>query len=169
MQNGDVLMTQVGFIFLGWLFGVLSMLIARWLQSREDKQKKEVEIISNVLLYLFKVRDSFNDVFSDRLVLEESKKVFPEKVSELERNIYTRLNTELLRDFFPNLMFHSFQLQRMKDKTLWKDFEGLMNKYEELGKMLMGMAEIGMINKVNDDIMNVMKTYTEKCLAKAKV
>jgi hypothetical protein len=106
---------------------------------------------------------------SDRFVLENSKNLFPEKIPELERNIYARINNELLKDFFPNLMFHSFQLQRMEDKKLWRDFENLMGKYEELGKMLMDIADTGIINKLNGDIMDLMKGYVEKCLVKAKV
>ncbi|MBA4391743.1 MAG: hypothetical protein C0399_12520 [Syntrophus sp. (in: bacteria)] len=162
-------MSQIGYLFLGWLLGVLSMLIAKLLQHREDRQKKEVEIISEVILYLFKVRDSFNSVLSDRLVLEKSKNLFPDKIQELERNIYTRIDTEFLKDFFPNLMFHSFQLKRMKDKTLWKDFEALMGKYEELGKTLMDMADASVIDKLNRDIMSLTKGYVEKCLIKTKV
>ena len=41
-------MPQVGYIFIGFLFGVLSMLITRWLQAKEDKKKNEIEIISDL-------------------------------------------------------------------------------------------------------------------------
>lgn len=162
-------MPQVGYIFLGWLFGVLSMLIARWLQKKEDKQKKEIDIISEVLTCLFKLRQTYNNLLTDRLALEEVRKLFPDKASELERNMYARFDDELSRDFFPNLMIHSFQLKRIEDKTFWRDFEALMGKCEELGKMIMGMTEIGVITKLNNEIMDLMRNFTEKCLAKAKV
>ena len=42
-------MSQIGYIILGWLFGILSMLIARWIQTKEDKKKKETEILSETL------------------------------------------------------------------------------------------------------------------------
>jgi hypothetical protein len=45
----------------------------------------------------------------------------------------------------------------------------LMNKFEELGKMIMGTTEIGGIEEFNKGIMDIMKGFVEKCLAKAKV
>ena len=34
-------MPQFGYILFGWLLGILSMLIARWIQTKEEKKKKE--------------------------------------------------------------------------------------------------------------------------------
>ena len=162
-------MKQIGYVFLGWLLGVLSMLITKWLQAREDRHNKEIDIISEVLTYLFKIRQTFNNFLTDRLLLEKVQKEFPEKAREIEKKMYARFDDELSRDFFPRLMFHSFQLKRLEDKTFWKDFESLMDKCEELGKTIMDTTGFEKITKLNEDILGLMKNFVEKCLAKAKV
>jgi hypothetical protein len=162
-------MTQIAYILFGWVLGIVSMLFSRWLQTREDRRKKEIDIISEVLTYLFKIRQTFNNLFSDRMVLEQVRKQFPDRVSEMEKKMYARFDEELSRDFFPNLMFHSFQLRRIEDQTFWKDFESLMKKCEDLGKTTMGEVQLGKVVKLNEDILDLMKSFTEKCIAKTKL
>lgn len=162
-------MTQIGYILLGWVLGIVSMLVTRWLQTREERRIKEIDIISGVLSYLFKIKQTFNNLLTDRMVLEQVRKQFPDRVPEMERKMYARFDEELSKDFFPNLMFHSFQLRRIEDQTFWKDFEGLMNKCEDLGKTSMGAIELGKVVKLNEDILELMKSFTEKCIAKTKL
>jgi hypothetical protein len=162
-------MTQIGYILIGWILGVVSMLISRWLQTREDRRKREIDIICGVLSYLFKIRQVFNDLLTDRRVLEEVRKQFPDKVSEMERKMYARFDDELSKDFFPSLMFHSFQLRRIEDQGFWQDFENLMNKCGDLSKTAMGAIEFDKILELNEDILRLMKNFTEKCIEKTKV
>lgn len=162
-------MSQVGYIFLGWLLGVLSMLIARWLQAKEDKQKKEIDILSETLKYIFSIKQTYNNLLTDKSLLEKSRKEFPGKFTELEKQMYTRFDREIGKDFFPDLMFHSFQLKRLGNKSFWNDFEIIMNKYEALGKMIMEQSDMDKISELNNEIMTLMRTFVEKCNAKAKV
>jgi hypothetical protein len=91
---------------------------------------------------------------------------FPEKSSELERKIYERFDKEIEKDFFPQLMFHSFQLKRLKDKSFWELFEKIMQSYEEFGKAILGQATEDVILKLNTEIMNSKKSFIERCHTK---
>ena len=162
-------MSQVGYIFIGFLFGVLSMLIARWLQAKEYKKNYEIEIISDTLKYLFSTKQKYNNLLTDRSVFEKTLKEFPEKSNEIEKQMYEKFDREIEKDFFPQLMFHSFQLNRLEDKSFWKDFEKMMAKYEAFGKMIIEQAEMVRISQQNTELMALTKNFVDKCLAKAKV
>ncbi len=162
-------MSQVGYIILGWLLGILSMLIAKYIQAKDDKRKKEIEILSDTLKYLFKTKQTYNNLLIDKSALEKVAKRFPEKVPELEREMYECFDRKIKNDFFPDLMFHSFQLRRLEDGSFWKDFEKVMNEYEKLGKMIFEQPVIDNILKRNDQIIKLMSTFTDKCKEKSKV
>jgi hypothetical protein len=162
-------MSQVGYIFLGWLFGILSMLIAKWLQTKEDKQKKELEILSETLKYLFKVKQIYNNLLTDKSVLEKVLQQFPEKASDLEKRMHENFDKDIQKAFFPELMFHSFQLKRLDDQSFWKEFEKVMNEFEALGNSIMEKGSEAVILEHNARTLALMKTFVEKCNAKAKL
>ena len=119
-------MKEAYYVFLGWLLGVLSMLITEWIQAKKDKHTKEIDIISDNLKFIFNAGNVYNNFRTDKVVFEKMRNEFPERSSELERKMYENFDTNLKEDFFPQLMFHSFQLKRLKDKSFWKDFEIIM-------------------------------------------
>jgi len=161
--------SQVGFIFLGWLFGIATMLIARWLQAKEERRNKEIDIISGSLKFLFEARQMSNNLRLDKMLVEKSRTEFPQKTKELERELFTRFDKEMEKDFFPALMFQSFQLKRLKDKTLWKDFEALMNKLDDVVKMSIGQMDDTNLLAANSEVMTLQKKFIDKCLAKTRV
>jgi hypothetical protein len=162
-------MSQVGYIFLGWLFGILSMLIAKWIQTKDDKKKKEIEILSDILKYLFKTKQIYNNLLTDKLVHKKIIKEFPEKSSDLERQMYESFDRDIKKDFFPELMFHSFQLKRLDDKSYLKEFEKVMNEFEALGKAIFEQSDMVSILKRSDGINELMSSFVEKCNVEAKV
>jgi len=162
-------MSQVGYIILGWLLGILSMLLAKYIQTRDDKRKKEIEILSDTLKYLFKTKQTYNNLLIDKSALAKVAKKFPEKAPEFERKMYECFDREIKNEFFPDLMFHSFQLRRLEDGSFWKDFEIVMNEYEKLGKMIFDLPDMDGILKQRDQIIKLMSSFTDKCNAKSKV
>ena len=162
-------MSQIGYITLGWLFGILSMLIARWIQTKEEKKKKEIEILSETLKYLFKTKRICNNLLTDKSVLDKTRKEFPQKSSELERQMYESFDKDIKKDFFPELMFHSFQLKRLEDKSFYKDFEIVMNKYKILGDRIMEQSSKDVISEIDIETLELMKAFVEKCNVKAKL
>lgn len=162
-------MSQVGYILLGWLLGILSTLIARWIQTKEDKQKKEIEILSETLKYLFRTKQTYNHLITDKSVLDKTLKEFPGKSSDLERQMYERFDEAIKKDFFPELMFRSFQLKRLEDKSFLEDFAIIMNKFESLGKRIMEHSSTDMISEINTETMELMTAFVEKCNEKAKL
>jgi len=157
------------YIILGWLLGILSMLVKEWIQTRKEEQKKEIEILSDNLKFIFSTGNLYNNFRTDKLVFEKMCKSFPEKSSELERKVYENFDKNIKEDFFPQLMFHSFQLNRLKDKSFWADFEIIMNNYEELGKLIMAQEKDEIILNQNTKINGLKKKYIEKCHAKTKL
>lgn len=145
------------------------MLIARLIQSKEDKNKKEIEILSETLKYLFKTKQTYNNLLTDKSVLDKTRKEYPKKSSEIERRMYENFDKDIKYDFFPELMFRSFQLKRLDDKSFFKDFEIVMNKFEILGNRIMEQSSKDIISEINIETMKLMKAFVEKCHAKAKL
>jgi hypothetical protein len=162
-------MSKIGLIVLGWILGILSTLFARWLQTKEEKKKKELEIISETLKYLFKIRQTYNNLVADKKVAEELSKKYPNKVPELKTKMLESFNKDIANDFFPNLMFHSFQLKRLEDQSFWQDFEHLMNKYDALTEMTLGKREKENYSERNKEMMDLIKNFIDKCITKTKV
>lgn len=162
-------MSQIGYLILGWLFGILSMLIARWIQTKEEKKKKEIEILSETLKYLFKTKQTYNNLLTDKSVLDKTRNEFPKKSSELERQMYESFDKDIKKEFFTELMFHSFQLKRLEDKSFYKDFEIVMNKFETLGNRIMEQSSKDVISEINTETLGLMKAFVEKCNMKAKL
>ena len=162
-------MTKEYYIILGWILGILSMLVRELIQERKERHKKEIDIISENLKFIFNTGNLYNNFRTDKVVFEQMREAFPEKSSELERKMYENFDKNLKEDFFPELMFHSFQLKRLKDKSFWKDFEVIINNFEELGKGIMAQEKEEVISNQNSKINDLKKKYVEKCHEKTKI
>jgi hypothetical protein len=160
-------MDKVYLIILGWALGIFSMLISNWLQTKKENRKKEIDIISENLKYLFNTGQIYNNFLTDKLVYEKMSNEYPEKSSELERKMYENFDMSIKEDFFPQLMFQSFQLKRLKDKSFWKEFEEIMNNYELLGNAIHAQESEEKINTIKAKILDLTKQYATKCHAKA--
>ncbi|MHB8789206.1 MAG: hypothetical protein ACYDBT_04935 [Desulfobulbaceae bacterium] len=162
-------MTEAYFVFLGWLLGVLSMLISELIQARKDTKQKELDILSEILQFLFSAGQLYNNILTDKSVFDKMRIEYPAKSSELEKKMYENFDNSIKEDFFPKLMFHSFQLKRLKDKSFWKDFEKIMNSFEILGKAIVEQKNEEMISSQLHNFMNLKKNFIEKCLVKTKI
>lgn len=157
------------YLILGWLFGVLSMLVREKIQERKERQQRELDVISETLKFLFRSRNIYNNFHVDKKRYEQLGKAFPEKSSELEREMYENFDKDIKEEFFPQLMFQSFQLKRLKDKTFWGEFEIIMNKFEELGKLILAQENEDVIQDLSLEINDLKKGYIKKCLAKVQI
>lgn len=162
-------MKEAYFIFIGWLLGLLSMFVMKWIQAKEEERKKEIDIISDNLKFLFSTKQVYNNFRTDKLVYEKMRSEYPERAPELETKMYENFDKVLQEDFFPQLMFQSFQLKRLKDKSFWKDFEKIMSGFEELGQVIMAQEKEEIISHKNSKIMDLKKRYIEKCQIKSNI
>ena len=162
-------MTKEYYLIIGWLLGILSMLIREKIQEIKERRQKELDIISDNLKFIFHTRNVYNNFHVDKKRFEHLGQSFPEKSSKLEKEMYENFDNEIKEKFFPQLLFHTFQLKRLQDKSFWKNFETIMKNYEELGKLIMAQESEDVILRLNVKINNLNKAYINKCLAKTKV
>jgi len=169
--------TQLLLITFGTIIGALLSFFATMLSSWRErkhakllkKEDKENEIIGATLKFLFKSDEITNDLLADRELLEKSKKEFPGKTSFLEQQMFKRLHGNITNDFFNELKFHSFQLKRLENQTIWRDFENLMNAFEEVTKLLSELQPLEKCKSSDIKYKNIEKDFVNKCIDLTKV
>ena len=82
--------------------------------KRIADKSREIDIISDNLKYLFSTGQIYNNFLTDKLVYEQMRSKYPEKSSKLVRKMYENFDANIKEDFFPQLMFQSFQLLKQK-------------------------------------------------------
>lgn len=124
-------------LLIGVLIGAIPTFILYRQQLINQNKEAEISIISDTLHYLFKSNNSLNNLLTDKMFLDKCKKERPQNVIQAENAMYSNYDGDVQKDFSPNLMVHSFHLKRLSESSFWKDFENLMNIYQNLTKMLM--------------------------------
>jgi len=114
-------------LILGVFIGAIPTFILYWQQVRNQKKEVEIKVISDVLDYIFRSNNAVNNLLVDKKFLDKCRKEWPDRAVQVEKEMYSNFNNEIQKDFFPNLMLHSFHLKRLSDQSFWKDFENMMN------------------------------------------
>lgn len=168
-QYESTLLKDILILFFGVFVGAIPTFILYWQQQRKQKKEAEINILSDTLKYIFKSNNSMNNLLTDKNFLDKCKTEFPDKIAQVEKKMYLNFDTEIQKDFFPNLMLHSFHLKRLNDQSFWKDFENLMNIYQNLSQMLLDQKEEKEYSALDKQYKSMMKEYIEKCIKKAKI
>jgi len=161
-------MNEVSYIITGWLIGIITMLIAKWLDSFKEQKKNENKIISDALVFLFEARDMFNEIAICLASLHEMGEKFPDKRNQLEKDLYVEAESIKEKAFFPKLMFHSFQLQTLRDQSFYLLFERIIKKYKEFHNNIISQKSMEEIEDLNQKIMILTKEIIEKSKTKIK-
>ncbi len=156
-------------LFFGVFIGAIPTFILYWQQLSNQKKEAGIRIISDTLYYIFKSNNSANNLLTDKKFLDKCKKEWPDKIAQVEKTMYLNFDSEIQKDFFPNLMLHSFHLKRLSDQSFWKDFENLMNVYQRFTKMVMDQKEEKEYSVLDKQYKSMMKGFVEKCIKKAKI
>jgi len=144
-------------------------------RSNEDKEKdrKDItaDIIGNCLEFLFRLKDGLNDVATKKKTYLLLKGKFPEKAREMEKAIYQAAYDKADSGIFQELMFISYQLKRIDDPSIWKDFEELGNLYESMSNILIRNHDddFKKYDEVEYIYNNKLKSFVDKCLNMTKV
>ena len=168
-QYKSTFLKDILILFFGVFIGAIPTFILYWQQMRNQKKEAEIKIISDTLNYIFRSNNSANNLLTDKMVLDKCKKERPDKIAQVEKEMYSNFDTEIQKDFFPNLMLHSFHLKRLSDQSFWKDFENLMNIYQRFTKMVMDQEEEKEYSVLDKQYKSMMKEFVEKCIKKAKI
>ncbi len=168
-QYKSTLLKDILILFFGVFIGAIPTFILYWQQQTNQKKEAEISILSDTLHYIFKSNNSMNNLLTDKLFLDKCKKEFPDKIAQVEKKMYLNFDSEIQKDFFPNLMLHSFHLKRLSDQSFWKDFENLMNIYQNLSQIVMDQKEEKEYSVLHKQYKSMIKEYIEKCIKKAKI
>lgn len=165
-QYKSAFMKDFLILFFGVIIGALPAFILYWQQIRNQIKEEETKIISDTLEYIFKSNDSANNLLTDRSFLEKCKKEWPDKIPQVEKEMYSNFDKAIQKDFFPNLMMRSFHLKRLSDQSFWKEFEELMNIYQNYTKMVMDQEEYSELEK---QYKLLMLSFIKKCIKRSKI
>ncbi len=168
-QYRSTFLKDILILFFGVFIGAIPTFILYWQQLTNQKKEVEISIISDTLHYIFKSNNSANNLLTDKMFLDKCKKEWPDKIAQAEKEMYSNFDSEIQKDFFPNLMLHSFHLKRLSDQSFWKDFENLMNIYQNFTKMVMDQKEGKEYSELDKQYKSMMKKVVEKCIKKAKM
>lgn len=169
LQQKSIFLKDILILFFGVFIGAIPTFFLYWQQMRNQKRDEEIKIISDTLNYIFKINNASNNLLTDKLFLDKCKTECPDRIFQVEKEMYSNFDSEIQKDFFPNLMFHSFHLKRLSDQYFWKDFESLMNIYQNYTKMVMDQKEEKEYSELNKQYKSMMKKFVEKCIKKSKI
>jgi hypothetical protein len=168
-QNKITFLKNISMLLFGVLIGAVPTFILYQQQMRNQKKEEEIKIISDTLKYIFKSNDAVNNLLTDRLFLDKCKTEWPAKVAQVEKEMYLHFDSEIQKDFFPNLMLHSFHLKRLSDQSFWVAFEKLINTLHSFAKMLMDQKEEKEYSALGNQYKSLMKDFVDKCINKARI
>jgi hypothetical protein len=168
-QYKSTFLKDILILFFGVFIGAIPTFILYWQQMRNQKKEEEIKIISDTLNYIFASNNSANNLLTDKSFLDKCKIEWPDKIAQVEKEMYSHFDSAIQKDFFPNLMLHSFHLKRLRDQSFWKDFENLMNIYQNFTKMLIDQKEEKEYSELNNQYKSMMKKFVEKCIKKSKI
>lgn len=156
-------------LIFGVFIGAVPTFILHWQQIRNQKNETEVIIISDTLSYLFRSSDAAGKLLTDKVFLDKCRNDWPDKVAQVEKEMYSNFDSEIRKDFFPNLMLHSFHLKRLSDQSFWKDFESLMNIYQSFTTMIMDQKEEKEYLLLRKQYNTMMTEFVDKSIKKTKI
>jgi hypothetical protein len=150
-------------VILGVASGVALTLIVMEFGLRRQKRQVDLQkrsssdcrIITDVLKFYFRANDILNELWVDKEVWFKFHKDIPEKTFEFEQRMVRRFDDNTRKDFFNELMFYSFQLRLLDNKTICEDFESLMGIFKELSERLL-------LSKSREEYADLEKRYNSE-------
>ncbi len=170
MDNNPQL--QLNLITYGAVLGaILSLftalvvfLLERKFSEKTRQKEKENEIIEQTLKFIFKANDILNDLWVDRELLEKTMVKSPQNAQRIEQQLFKRFDENIRNDFFKELMFHSGQIKRLKNKSFWEDFEKLNLIYQDLTKVMIDLKPKKEYEGLDNKYKELKKKFIEKCI-----
>lgn len=155
-------MNEISYLIVGWLIGILTMLINKWIESFKERNEKENNIILDCLQFLFLAKDMHNEMRICLSSLHEFGERYPKKRNELERDLYSEAQSVKEQEFFPRLMICSFKLQTLKDGSFYELFLETISKYEKLHESIVSSKSVESADSISDDIDQLTKKFVNK-------
>lgn len=161
-------MNEFSYLIVGWLIGILTMLINKWIESFKERNEKENSIILDCLQFLFLAKDMHNEMRICLSSLHEFRDRYPERRNELERDLYAEAQSIKEREFFPRLMICSFKLQTLQDGSFYELFSEIISKYEKLHGIIVSCKSVEEADSISDDVAQLTKKFVIKSKLKIK-
>ena len=147
--------------------------LSAWRQRKFTKKERyselSDEIIGETLKFVFKINDILNDLWVDKELWKDKEKKDPQEAKKYEQIMLRRFDEHIRTDFFSQLMFHSFQLKRLKNQTIWTKFEKLMSTYEQLTKLIHKGEDKQIYESLDKEYKILKKDFIEYCVRTTKL
>ena len=167
------LLTTVVLAKITWKYVKLTKRLAETSETQLRFQKEsemasiQQDIIDRSLQFIFRINDDINSLHASKSSYLHAKTTFPDKQKEIES-----LNKDFLKDLlriadkkmFAEIMFVSFQLKRLQDNNLWKDFEQIGNVLEKIFNALSFSDNMDEYEATEAVFKKHVKEFVDKCI-----
>ena len=152
-------------------FGATEISACRQRKIEEFNKKTNLtnEIVSDTLKFIFKANDILLDVFVNKLTYLKAKETHAEEAHKKEQIMYESFDEHIKKEFFDERNFHSYQLQRLENKELWKEFATLMETLKTLIDMLLKDEMPKEYEEVDSRYKNLLKDFVSHCIEITKI
>jgi len=141
-------------------------------QKESEQARIQQEVIDGSLKFIFRIKDDIDHLRASKFAYLSGKVEFPDKKKELkdlEKSFFEEAYKKIDNQMFPELMFVSFQLQRLKDSNLWKDVEQMGELYKKMFEILFSGEDIAEYAAIEAEFMKHLKEFVFKCRDISKI
>jgi hypothetical protein len=168
----SVLIT-IGLAGITWIYAILTNRLVKTaetqlrIQKESERASLQQDIIDRSLQFIFRINDDLNSLRASKSTYLVAKANFPNKQKEVET-----LNKDFLKHLqvlpdnnkmFVEIMFVSYQLQRLDDNSLWLDFEKIGNLIEKMFNVL--PEDMDGYEATETVFKKYVKDFVAKCIA----
>jgi hypothetical protein len=129
----------------------------------EFRLKLANEIINDTLKFFFKTNDILNDLWLDKKIWAKIHAEDQLKSYEIEQRMLRRFEDHTKKDFFNELMYHSYRLRQLEDNSLFNEFESLMHAFKDLAGQVLVAKTSNEYTQLDTKYQELKKSFLAKC------
>jgi len=165
------LMQQIGLFGSGTVLGAVLTFVTMEITLARHKKRNYAEyrlklandIINDTLKFFFKTNDILNDLWIDKKIWAKIHAEDEIKSYEIEQRMLRRFEDHTKKDFFNELMYHSYRLRQLEDNSLFFEFESLMHAFKDLAGQVLVAKASHEYAQLDTRYQELKKSFLEKC------
>jgi hypothetical protein len=154
----------------GTLLGAaLGALLSFWLTNKSARNNLRNNIVADCLKFVFKMRDIINNFYIDKDTYFKLKKTDIKEAEKLYSKIFREYDDAMKEGFFTELNFYSYQVKRLNDQELLKEFVSVVDAQGQLLDKLFQDSPLGDIKAELPQCRKLIEEFTTYCIDISKV